>query len=178
MGHFSPLSVVEMAYIFQGFRMDDLMSHEILKYCRVTVLWSELLRRNIENWAEFWCFRRFLWLSFFFNLSAAFSVDFNCYEQLLERINSFVSYFYLRWRNFSIVIPRSNKKNWVFLQTFESNVSFSTRCSSELGLEFAIRWEREKIFRKKTSERVELFFFKSRRFSKLNNWLRSILFAK
>ena len=27
--------------------------------------WSELLRRNIENWAEFWCFKRFLWLSFF-----------------------------------------------------------------------------------------------------------------
>ena len=44
-------------------------------------------------------------------------------------------------------------------QTFETNVSFSTRCNSELGFEFAIRWERNRIFRKKSSERVELFFF-------------------
>ena len=44
-------------------------------------------------------------------------------------------------------------------QNFESNVSFFTRLNSELGLDFAIRWERNKISRKNFSERVELCFF-------------------
>ena len=69
-----------------------------------------------QHWKLSWIlvFQKISLTFFFFNLSAAFSVDFNCYEQLLERINSFVSYFYLRWRNFSIVIPRSNEKNGFF----------------------------------------------------------------
>ena len=46
-------------------------------------------------------------------------------------------------------------------QSFESNVSFSTRSNSELGLDFAIRRERKRIFRKKLSERVELFFLRT-----------------
>ena len=61
---------------------------------------------------------------------------------------------------------------------FDSNISFSTRCNSELGPEFAIRWERNRIFRKKLSERVELFFFKNGRFSKLNFCFGNIPFAK
>ena len=44
-------------------------------------------------------------------------------------------------------------------QTFESNVSFSTRCNSELGLEFAIKWERNSIFRKKTLWTRRIVFF-------------------
>ena len=101
-------------------------------------------------------------ISLTFNIflsSPAFSIDFNCYEQLLEKTKSFVFYFEWRWTNFSIVIPRSNKENWVFLQTFESNGSFFTNRNSELGLDFAIRWERNKDFPKKSSERVELCFF-------------------
>ena len=69
-------------------------------------------------------------------------------------------------------------KIWFQFQTFESNVSFSTRCNSELGPEFAIRWERNRIFRKKSSERVELFFFNSGRFSILNFCFGNIPFAK
>ena len=95
----------------------------------------------------------------FFLLSPAFSIDFNCYEQLLEKAKSFVFYFEWPWTNFSIVIPRSNKKNWVFLQTFESNGSFFTNRNSELDLDFATRWERNKDLPEKSSERVELYFF-------------------
>ena len=50
----------------------------------------------------------------FFILSAAFSIDFNCYEQLQERTSPLVFYFYLHWRSFFIVFPRSKKEKWVF----------------------------------------------------------------
>ena len=97
--------------------------------------------------------------------------------------NSFVFYLYLRWRNFSIVFPRSNKNNWVFLQFFEWNGSFFTRRNSELGLDFAIRWERNKNFPKKSPESVELcsfvkiqeifeikYFPQKYTFRKINTW--------
>ena len=45
-------------------------------------------------------------------------------------------------------------------QIFQSNGSFFARRNSELGLDFAIRWERNKISRKKNfSGREELCFF-------------------
>ena len=126
----------------------------------------------------FLVFRKISQTFIFFVSSPACSIDFNCYAQLLEKTNSLVFYFYLRWRNFSIVFLLLKKMG--FLQTFESNVSFFTRSYSELGLVLVIRWERNKDFPKKSSERADLCFFllKSRRFSKLNMCLRSILFAK
>ena len=59
---------------------------------------------------------------FFFLLSPAFSIDFNCYEQLLEKTNSFVFWFYLRWRNFCKVSPRSNKKIGFFFKLLSQMV--------------------------------------------------------
>ena len=64
-------------------------------------------------------------ISLTFNIflsSPAFSIDFNCYEQLLEKTKSFVFYFEWRWTNFSIVIPRSNKKIGFFFKLLSQMV--------------------------------------------------------
>ena len=65
-------------------------------------------------------------------------------------------------------------------QLFGSNGSFFTRRNSELGLDFAIRWERNKISRKKNSLDAKncVFLIKSRRISKLNFCFRNRLFAR
>ena len=44
-------------------------------------------------------------------------------------------------------------------QSFEWNVSFSTRSNSELGLDFAIRWERNKVSRKRFLWTRRIVFF-------------------
>ena len=62
-------------------------------------------------------------------------------------------------------------------QTFESNVSFSTRCNSELGLEFAIKWERNSIFGK-IPLNAKNCFFKIREFFEFKFLLRKHTFRK
>ena len=158
-GTFFPLPVVQITYNLHGFRMKDLMSHKFFFKFAVWQFFDQSccggrfkIELNFGVSKYFWDFHFFSFVTRIFHRL-----------QLLwtntgkDKLICF--YFYLRWRNFPIVFPRSNKKNWVFLQTFESNGSFFTRRNSELGLDFAIIWERNIDFPKTSSERVELCFF-------------------
>ena len=129
------------------FKVSEWMTWCPTKFYNIAVrqfFWSELLRRNIENWAEFWCFKRFLWLSFFLFCQPRFQsilIVMNNYKKV--QIHWFF-YFYLPWRSFFMAFPRSNKKNG-FSPNFLSNGSYFTRPNSQLRLDFAMAWGRNKI---------------------------------
>ena len=55
-GHLFSLLRVKIIQILHGNNKDALLYHKVKNCCRLTVFWSQLLRKKVEKWADFWYF--------------------------------------------------------------------------------------------------------------------------